>query len=331
MNKKIIILIILSILVLTNIEGVLAIKTKNNLYEKDVNLKSDSSKGDGETKRYALVIGTDPMAFCTNDAEDMSSVLEDHGWNVKVYKGLSATKENILNGIQWLADQSDSDDIVLFFFSGHGATRVIADYYNKPIFLIELKLAFLKINPLTTQVLIFDTCHAGTLNVGADVPKFRLKYFYYDGEYPDGDEEFEKYGFFGFNGTGRVVLAACKGFQYSYGDPYLRNGVFTYYLVEALRNKETDTNKNGWISEKEAFDYAKPKTRQRTKDYSLLGQCPEIVKDTHLGQVSLIKVEKKGVNRNKSFSLIENHNFLNSKIYILLKNLLISLSKFSLV
>ena len=84
----------------------------------------------------------------------------------------------------------------MFFFSGYGATRVVADFYLQPIFLIELKLAFLKINPLTTQVLIFDSCHSGTLTVAPENPRFRLKYFDYKGEYPDNDEEFKKYGFF---------------------------------------------------------------------------------------------------------------------------------------
>jgi len=52
--------------------------------------------------------------------------------------------------------------------------------------------------------------------------------------------------FFGFNGTGRVVLAACRGFQYSYGDSYLKNGIFTYYLVEALK-KQRNRYKQKWM------------------------------------------------------------------------------------
>jgi hypothetical protein len=321
MNKKIIILLISTMFIVTNIEGISAITTKEiisenkvtkteitkNLdYYKDINLNLGPLGGDGITNRFAVIIGTDNSVFCQNDANDMSQILGNCGWKLKVYKGKEASKKNILNGIQWLADQSDNDDIVLFYFSGHGSTRVIADYDFEPIFLIELKIAFLKIKLLTTQVLIFDTCHAGSLNVGAEVPGFKLKYFNYNGEFPENDLEFKKSGFFGFNGIGRVVLASCRGFQYSYGDPKFKNGIFTYYLIEAFNNNNTDTNDNGWISEREAFDYAQTKTRERS---SLFIQWPEIVKDTNLGQVDLIKF-RDGTSRNKIYSILENIRLL---------------------
>lgn len=296
------------------------IKNKILLNNKDVYHDSSVLDADGITNKYALVIGTDPGAFCEDDAIDMSNVLEDKGWSVKVYKNLFATKENILSGIQWLADISDNDDIVLFFFSGHGATRVIADRFNQPIFLIRLKIAFSAISPLTTQVLIFDTCHAGSMSVGADVPNFKLKYFNYNGDYPE-DEEFENDGFFGLNGTGRVVIALCRGFQYSYGDPGFQNGIFTHYFIKGLSAKDTDTNGNGWISATEALEYAKPRTRQRGMQYSLMGQWPMKVKDNNLGQVDLIKIGD-GEGRNKIFLHLENFKLLNSRIMFILRNLL---------
>jgi len=43
-------------------------------------------------KKYYMR-GTDPTAFCTNDAKDMSSILKYYNWNVKVYKGARATKK----------------------------------------------------------------------------------------------------------------------------------------------------------------------------------------------------------------------------------------------
>lgn len=327
MKSKIINVLIISMFLLTNIAGFTALgingnisnsedsKFKNNEYIP--NNLSDSD-GDGVTNRYALIIGTDSMVYCDNDADDMSDVLEDSGWTVKVYKNSKATKLNILNGIQWLADKSDTDDIVLFYFSGHGATRVISDCFGGPIFLIELKIAFSAISSSTIQVLIFDTCHAGSMVVGADNPDFKLKFYNYDGDYPDNDEEFETSGFFGFCDTGRVVIASCRGFQYSYGDPQFKNGIFTYYFVEGLKQKSTDTNGNGWVSATEALEYAKPKTKERAAKHSLLGQWPTKVKDTNLGQVDLSKIGNGRV-RVKIFSFFENLKILNQRIIVFLK------------
>jgi hypothetical protein len=39
----------------------------------------------------------------------------------------------------------------------------------------------------------------------------------------------------------------------------LKNGAFTYYLVEALHSPAADTNSNGFVSAEEAYAYLAPK------------------------------------------------------------------------
>lgn len=56
-------------------------------------------------------------------------------------------------------------------------------------------------------------------------------------------------------GAGRVVLAATTEEQASWEFGELQNGVFTYFLVEALHSTSADTNSNGWISAEEAYNY----------------------------------------------------------------------------
>ncbi|MCD6222884.1 MAG: hypothetical protein J7K12_04285, partial [Thermoplasmata archaeon] len=73
---------------------------------------------------------------------------------------------------------------------------------------------------------------------------------------------------------GRVILASSAADRMSYCSGYIKNGVFTYFLMEpsydffpkdgkpdgALTMKELDTNNDGWISAEEAFPYAAEKT-----------------------------------------------------------------------
>jgi uncharacterized caspase-like protein len=51
------------------------------------------------------------------------------------------------------------------------------------------------------------------------------------------------------------VLAASAADQSSWESLELMNGVFTYFLVEALQSHAADGNSNGLVSAEEAFAY----------------------------------------------------------------------------
>ena len=57
------------------------------------------------------------------------------------------------------------------------------------------------------------------------------------------------------SGPGRVILTASTADQPSWEFGALKNGAFTYYLVEALQSLAADTNSNGQVSAEEAFAY----------------------------------------------------------------------------
>ncbi|HID94156.1 MAG TPA: hypothetical protein EYP60_08680, partial [bacterium (Candidatus Stahlbacteria)] len=81
--------------------------------------------------------------------------------------------------------------------------------------------------------------------------------------------------------TNAVALLACKANEYAYEDPGLKNGVFSYYLVEALDLK-VDNNVDYYTSAEEIFNYANPKVIQFTSNR----QHPQI-RDNYEGDLAM--------------------------------------------
>jgi len=265
-----------------------------------VSAKPTSSEvnNSGATEYYALIIGTDPEVWCDNDANDMYNVLINNGWkseNVKILTRTQATKDNFINEIDRLDDKEDRNDVVLFFFSGHGGFRAIAFYdgeaYNRDAMsLFWLNLYFNRLDA-GKLILIFDTCHAGSLKdkedslmrstsnqfLSEDMNSMRMSI-------EEGEEEYA--GLFGLSGLGRIVIASCGIFEYSYGSPEYQNGYFTYHYVEGLKGY-ADSDNNGRVSAEEAFDYARSRTIDDTRDNPKTKTQHPTMSDRILGQVEI--------------------------------------------
>ena len=289
------------------------------------------------TEYWALVIGTDPEAYCDNDADDMYNVLINNGWDSSHVSKLtrkSATKENFIDEINWLDSNEDRDDVVLFFFSGHGGTRCIAFYdewsgtYNMDaVYLLTLSFHFNKLES-NKFILIFDTCHAASLGAKTN-PLMRSSLYQANSEHTNSiqaikEEDEEPVGILGLGGFGRIVIASCGRFEYAYGSPDYENGFFTYHYVEGLKGG-ADSNSNGRVSAEEAFNYAKPRTIEDTKnDPKTETQHPKM-SDKIIGQVDITNMAV--INRNSESYLNKLIIDFREKVAILLENIRALLNK----
>jgi hypothetical protein len=89
-------------------------------------------------------------------------ILIDNGWqedHIKYLAGNDATYDNVMKAIDWLAKNSDSNDIVLFFNATHGAPTsvLLADRYLEYSELAE------KLNSINYGgfIIIIDACYSG--------------------------------------------------------------------------------------------------------------------------------------------------------------------------
>jgi hypothetical protein len=310
MNKKIIVILLAVFLTLVIFgasfsEGM----TIATIEERSADLQSSVNS----VNRYAVLIGTEYKNVpCDKDVEIIFNVLTDRGWNSdninKQYVKEAATKENILEkAIPWLEDREHEDDIVLFYFSGHGYFGGIYDYKEKnKITVSELDAAFDNFDS-NNVVLIFDSCYSGSLsyknNRGSELT------------INDLNNKHCKMLVNGLSREGRVILAACEADE---GALFLEYSHFTFQLAYALWADRWDTNDNGWISAEEAFVRARDCTIAVTDDC----QHPQM-SDGCPGEVDLVSTDSSSKNHrgySNSFCrlitmrLIEIHNILFSKI-----------------
>lgn len=145
--------------------------------------------------RYALIVGINEyeaskalaLDGCENDARNMQNVLvKKFGFasdplHMRLLLSRQATRANVMAGLKWLATSAKPQDLVVFFFAGHGGQRAAEKDLNEPdgydeVFLpYDMKLLdqsndivddelddWLKTLKTNNVVIVLDACHSGT-------------------------------------------------------------------------------------------------------------------------------------------------------------------------
>jgi hypothetical protein len=173
-----------------------------------------------------------------------------------------ATKNGILDAIDWVAGQADSNDTVLFSVRSYGEESPGGNYY----FYTYNSLTLTYANDISSQELsnAFD-------DVNCAGATFILS--------------FPQAGGFNTNlaASGRVIEAYCQADEAGYWDPTFANCVFLHYVIEAINNFDTaDTNHDYNLSAEEIYNYAAPLTTTKHAD-----QHPKLT-DQYSGELPLI-------------------------------------------
>lgn len=200
-----------------------------------------------EVEYWAVIVGVanyqyfEDLYYSDDDARELHEKLapiwgEDH---IKLLVNHEATKSNIEDAIySWLAPHEDADDVVLFFFSGHGSVY-LGDYYICPYnsllysYANDIKddelASWLETLESDNRVVVLDTCHSG-------------------GFIPD------------LSASNLVIVTSSDADESSWAVTTLGHGIASYYLLEAISDAEpVDTNGNFGISAEELFYYIEPK------------------------------------------------------------------------
>jgi Caspase domain len=186
--------------------------------------------------------------------------------NVTVLLDYQATEREIRRAIgSTLRTKLSVEDTVFIFWAGHGAQDNAGDTYfvaydtlgdPNDLFASAINMQFLTsaINRLPAErvVMILDTCHSGEAGGGMMLASARTRSF-------DSDAFLTKLS----QSEGRVVISSSKGNQKSQERPEFGHGVFTYFLLEALKGR-ADSNNDHLISVSEAFDYVSRKVTSAT-------------------------------------------------------------------
>jgi len=197
-----------------------------------------------QPKLYVLSVGVSAykdkelaLRYAAKDAQDLAAALQRQKGGmyrdvvVKALTDAQATKDDIMDGMDWIRKETTSKDVAVLFLAGHGVNDPSGIFYYLPQNadterLMRTGVAFTDIrNTLASlagkAVLFVDTCHSGnvmgTRRGVADINAVV-------NELSSAE-----------NGT--VVFASSTGKQYSLEDQKWGNGAFTKALVEGLSGK----------------------------------------------------------------------------------------------
>jgi hypothetical protein len=217
------------------------------------------------------------LRYSDDDATELAAKLSsiwgaDH---IKLLVDSQATKSNIENSIySWLDLKEDDNDVVVFYFVGHGRQDSNEEYIILPYNTLitsdkndirdDMLDSWLNCLESNQQVIIIDSCNSGGFI-----------------------SELYKYG--------RIVLASSGKNEDSYEKAILSHSIFTYYILDAFNHlNNVDDNNDHSISIEEVFNWAESRTVTSAK-LQLRVQQPKI-SDSYYGQIRLVDVVEKNKN-----------------------------------
>ncbi len=178
----------------------------------------------------------------------------------KLYTDKEATKDNILDGLQWLIDETTQRDVAMLFFAGHGIEDTRGTFYYLPVGADEkykrrtcLMEADIQetVSVVTGKIVVFmDACHSGSVMMASNRRGSNPDISRIVNELIDAE-------------NGAVVFSSSTGRQSSLEDSRWGHGAFTKALVEGLEGKAAFENE-GKVTCKSLDLYITKRVKQLT-------------------------------------------------------------------
>jgi WD40 repeat protein len=207
-------------------------------------------------KLYVLAVGIshykDPtlaLRYAAKDAADVASAWAGQQGGlysevvIRTLGDEQATREAVLDGLDWIERETTSRDVALVLLSGHGDNDADGGYYFLPYDVdpdrlrrtgvpdIEIRRSLAHVSG--KALFFFDTCHSGSVMSGRK-----------------GAKGIDINGFVNELASaenGLVVFAASTGREFAYEQDGWNNGAFSKALIEGLSGK-ADLSGNGVIT-----------------------------------------------------------------------------------
>ena len=247
-------------------------KTTRAVWDNGKMIKILSVKQYETPKTWAIIIGVAAyhhmrrLQYTDDDAYRMYAFLKspeggaipDEQMNLMIDE--RATKENIINGLRDFALKIGPDDVLVFYFSGHGEENNLLpfDYdgtYNK--------ISYQEINSLLQQtkakhkICLTDACHSGGMYAMKGKPE--------TGSYKN------EFDIFSENKEEIAILVSSRSNEKSVESTRLRQGTFSHFLIKGLKG-ESDRNRDNIITVTELYNYV----HRQVKSYTGNLQTPSL-------------------------------------------------------
>jgi hypothetical protein len=221
---------------------------------------------DAEVKIWAVVVGVGRyssmpvLKYSDDDAYQYYAFLKSPEGGalpdkqVKVLVDEDATRANILQTLRQVLLKADDNDVIMFYFSGHGldGSFLPQDYdgINNRLLHSEVK-QILEQSRAKHKIVVADACFSGSmLAMKQPFAMQQMQSFYRAFEDTKG---------------GTALFMSSKSQEYSLEDQGLRSGIFSHYLIRGLKG-EADVDGNKIVTMREVFDYVYKNVRSYTSN-----------------------------------------------------------------
>lgn len=219
---------------------------------------------------YALIIGiseyptvSQELMYADDDARRLYHHLRSpqggalRNDQLKLLVNGRANKENILKEAANIFSKADENDLVLFYYSGHGTVDGFVPFDNamgSNVVRHESLAEIFNQSKAKHKIIIADACHAGALGFfnikGSDRIQEELSPALYQKLYNAK--------------SGYAFLLSSKLKEESFEHDKLRAGIFSHYLIRGLKG-EANANGDSTISISELFRYTQAEVKGYTK------------------------------------------------------------------
>ncbi len=222
--------------------------------------------------------GLNSLPAATNDVQAVQAVLQRLGDFNEVFPLVNPDKTQMEEAIERAFSDRRRDDLLMFYFSGHG----VKDDNGRLFFAtrntrkLTLRSTAVPANFVhevmgesrsRRQIVILDCCYSGAFAEG-----MRTK----------DDQSVNIQG--QLCGEGRAVLTSSTAHEYSLEQQGQGLSVYTQHLVDGIWNGTADLDHDGWISIQELHEYTKSKVREVSSTMK-----PEIYMDREAYKIYLCR------------------------------------------
>jgi serine/threonine protein kinase len=206
-----------------------------------------------------------PLRYSARDARALSRLVTDpevcsfQRERVSLLTDRNANRRNMVRRLsRWLPEQADGADLVLIYFAGHGVVQAsgnrdegfLLPYDADPDDVVTSGVAMSDVARWIEGVnagaivVCLDCCHAGSI-----LPREGLSLRAADRDMHLAPSLLQRLG-----GRGRFLIASCDKGQKSIEADELQHGLFTYHLLQGLR-EAGDRDGDGLVGVAELFGY----------------------------------------------------------------------------
>ena len=220
------------------------------------------------SERRAFLIGQNgptserfrTLRYARNDASRLAAMLRSDRLGYQVVESSAKDAHGHIEAFEKFAFQSTRQDLLVFYFSGHGYlprsglyllcdTTELDRVVTTAIPLSTIKAIF-ENAPTRQKLLILDCCHSGA----AARSSFAAKS---PGSTPREQLQAETHE------SASLVIAASERFSVARESPELEGGIMTRFLLDAFTSfPESDRDRDGRLSIMDMMEWLAKKTRQ---------------------------------------------------------------------